>query len=345
MWHGQRPWFEIWFAVVLDDDRRRALWIRQTLFVPRQRRRPRDDLGRVVRRRRDAADAAPPSAASRSTSHRELGDSLIGDRRQRSSRSTARVGWPVDGPRWDVDVVGRPARRAASCRRGCRRRRTRGSIVHDAEATGARVTVGGRERRVRGRALAMHLWGKRRVPTLHWIWTPWLGDGSLEVTAISLRESVLARAVVARARRRRSGCARYRRPRRTRTGLVTATVAGRAARWSTRARGPSRRRWSAMPTATPTIATLMVAQSDIGVGAPRGLHAQPRPACRGKPAEERRAAGGRRRRDPPARAAARRRLPGRGTSTRRRPRRRARRRAPDGRRRVARGRARSSRSA
>ena len=35
-WRGQRPWFEIWFAVLLDDDRRRALWIRQTLFVPRE---------------------------------------------------------------------------------------------------------------------------------------------------------------------------------------------------------------------------------------------------------------------------------------------------------------------
>ena len=42
---------------------------------------------------------------------------------------------------------------------------------------------------IKGRALAMHLWGKRRVPTLHWIWGPWLGDGSLEVTAVSLRDT------------------------------------------------------------------------------------------------------------------------------------------------------------
>src|SRR5512138_2636696 len=34
-WKGQRPWFEIWFAVLLDETRRRALWVRQTLFVPR----------------------------------------------------------------------------------------------------------------------------------------------------------------------------------------------------------------------------------------------------------------------------------------------------------------------
>src|SRR5688572_10511672 len=36
MWRGQRPWFEIWFAVLLDGSRRRALWVRQTIFVPPQ---------------------------------------------------------------------------------------------------------------------------------------------------------------------------------------------------------------------------------------------------------------------------------------------------------------------
>jgi len=35
VWRGQRPWFEIWFAVLLDESRRRALWVRQSLFVPK----------------------------------------------------------------------------------------------------------------------------------------------------------------------------------------------------------------------------------------------------------------------------------------------------------------------
>src|SRR6188508_260862 len=35
-WKGQRPWLEMWFAVILDESRRRALWARQTFFVPRQ---------------------------------------------------------------------------------------------------------------------------------------------------------------------------------------------------------------------------------------------------------------------------------------------------------------------
>ena len=57
-------------------------------------------------------------------------------------------------------------------------------LLRDAE-TEATVTVGDTRHELRGRAFAMHLWGKRRVPTLHWVWTPWLGDGSLEVTAVS----------------------------------------------------------------------------------------------------------------------------------------------------------------
>jgi 2-keto-4-pentenoate hydratase/2-oxohepta-3-ene-1,7-dioic acid hydratase in catechol pathway len=61
-------------------------------------------------------------------------------------------------------------------------------IAYDADAT-ARVVVDGAPVELRGRACAMHLWGKRRVPTLQWIWSPWIGDGSLEVQAVSLRDT------------------------------------------------------------------------------------------------------------------------------------------------------------
>src|ERR1051326_370953 len=36
MWKGQSPWVEIWFAVVMDESRRRALWTRRSMFAPRQ---------------------------------------------------------------------------------------------------------------------------------------------------------------------------------------------------------------------------------------------------------------------------------------------------------------------
>ncbi len=35
LFRGQRPWLEIYFAVLLDESRRRALWIRESLFLPK----------------------------------------------------------------------------------------------------------------------------------------------------------------------------------------------------------------------------------------------------------------------------------------------------------------------
>jgi 2-keto-4-pentenoate hydratase/2-oxohepta-3-ene-1,7-dioic acid hydratase in catechol pathway len=61
-------------------------------------------------------------------------------------------------------------------------------IVYDGEASG-RVMIDGVPVEIRGRATAMHLWGKRRVPTLQWIWSPWTGDAGLEVQAVSLRDT------------------------------------------------------------------------------------------------------------------------------------------------------------
>src|SRR5512147_2075233 len=59
-WKGQRPWFEIWFAVVLDAGRRRALWVRQTLFVPRQ-----GDGRATIWGAWFDADATPPARAAK----------------------------------------------------------------------------------------------------------------------------------------------------------------------------------------------------------------------------------------------------------------------------------------
>jgi len=61
-------------------------------------------------------------------------------------------------------------------------------IASDADGVG-RVTVAGEVIELRGRASAMHIWGKRRVPTLQWIWSPWTGDGSLELQAVSMRDT------------------------------------------------------------------------------------------------------------------------------------------------------------
>lgn len=188
IWHGQRPWFEIWFAVVFDAGRRRALWLRQTLFVPKTGEQPRAtiwgawfDADAPAERRTYAAKRfaqlpdpeTPPD-----------GDVLVqfGDDHLGRHGAVGRV----DGLAWDcswsggrttsVDV---PAWLPAPTHAR--------PIIADADAT-AKVTIGGETIAIAGRALAMHLWGKRRVPTLHWIYAPWLDDASLEVTAVSLRD-------------------------------------------------------------------------------------------------------------------------------------------------------------
>src|SRR5437764_673618 len=184
MWKAQRPWFEIWFAVILDEGKRRALWVRQTLFVPKVGE-PRASIWGAW----FDADATPPSRTAKRrepVAAMKLGD---GDSLIRIADCTFGIGGAaghVEGLAWDATWSGGkpvhgeipewvPAPTHAR------------AIVHDAEAR-ANVTVGNTAHELHGRALAMHLWGKRRVPTLQWIWSPWLGDGSLEVTAVSLRD-------------------------------------------------------------------------------------------------------------------------------------------------------------
>ncbi len=190
-WKGQRPWYEIWFAVVVDNSRRRAVWIRQTFLVPRHGEGRTTVWGAYY-----DADAATIKGARRLAAKRympleelKLGE---GDRLISAGDSyitpTSAVG-AVEGISWDLSWKGGrnvhadvpswlPAPMHAQ------------PIVHDAEASG-HVLLGGDHKRVElsGRATAMHLWGKRRVPTLQWIWAPFLGDGSLEVQAVSFRDT------------------------------------------------------------------------------------------------------------------------------------------------------------
>ena len=73
LWHGQRPWFEVWFAVVLDASRKRALWIRQTMFVPKQG----DGRTTVWAAWFDADSATPSRAAKHYASIRPLLPTLV----------------------------------------------------------------------------------------------------------------------------------------------------------------------------------------------------------------------------------------------------------------------------
>jgi len=285
MWRGQRPWFEIWFAVVLDESRRRALWVRQTMFVPRSGGARATVWGAWF-----DADANPPSWAAKrfaplDTKIVDDGENLIRTFDSRLAK-TAAVG-AVDTLAWDV--AWRGGREAHAELPAWLPAPTHArAIVHDADATG-KVIVDGRRIDLRGKAIAMHLWGKRRVPTLHWIYAPYLGDGSLEVTAVSLRETF----ALGLATLRLDGPAPVRgRPATAAhaNNLITSTVAGPRRLIHARA-------W-AEPAATvgyvyrdTDARDLMVAQSDIG-SAHYEVYTRKAPGAPWHPADERRVAGG-----------------------------------------------------
>jgi 2-keto-4-pentenoate hydratase/2-oxohepta-3-ene-1,7-dioic acid hydratase in catechol pathway len=301
MWRGQRPWFEIWFAVLLDASRRRALWVRQTMFVPRQ-----GDGRTTVWGAWFDADAEPPARAAKQYAPLDRvkigeGDELIRIDDSYMTRGTA-VG-SVEGLAWDVSWSGGrdahadvPAWLPAPTHAA--------PIVYDADASG-RVVVDGRELALRGRASAMHLWGKRSVPTLHWIWAPRIGDGSLEVQAVSLRDTFSLGLATLRldgpdaepasssssALRMRPSSLRGRPATAAHPNcLVTATVAGARRLVHVRA-------W-AEPSQMVGYAyrdtdgrDLMVAQSDIG-SAHLEVYARKAPGAPWHAVDERRAAGG-----------------------------------------------------
>ena len=309
-WKGQRPWFEIWFAVVLDAGRRRALWVRQTMFVPRQG----DGRATIWGAWFDADAETPARAAKRyvpldqarvGRPSGEAGtdepliqieDSWLG--RGGAAGSVAGLAWDVgwtggrevheDVPSWlPAPTHARP-------------------IVHDADAKG-RVTLGAETFELGGRAIAIHLWGRRRVPTLHWIYAPWLGDGSLEVQAFSLRDRFAMGLATLRldgsggpgGAQRTTESGLHRRPSSLAgrpataahaSGLITATVAG--ARRLIHARA-----W-AEPQAMVGYAyrdtddrDLMIAQSDIG-SAHLEVYGRTAPGAPWHPVDERRVAGG-----------------------------------------------------
>ena len=305
VWRGQQPWFEIWFAVILDENRRRALWVRQTLFVPK-----RGDARATIWGAWFDADATPQSrAAKRRTAIDKMNVAVPNALIQIDDSTFARTGaqGSVEGLNWNASWTGGAEPSGRDLPAWLPAPTHAHVIAHDAEAT-ATVTVHGTAppsggaagagqalavetavQTLRGRAFAMHLWGKRRVPTLHWIWAPWFGDGSLEVTAVSLRDRFamgLSSLKLSGPRKLDGSPGTAAHPH----GLVTATVAG--ARKLIHARA-----W-AEPAQMVGYAyrdtddrDLMIAQSDIG-SAHLEVFTRSAPGLPWKPVDERRATGG-----------------------------------------------------
>ena len=284
MWRDQRPWFEIYFAVLLDENRRRALWIRQTLFVPKQ-----GDGRATIWGAWFDADGDPRTRAGKRHAPFERmqlgGDALI--RIDDSSLSKTGAIGGVAELRWQARWSGGapldaelptwvPAPTHAHV------------LVHDADME-ATVDVGGDSLAIRGRALAMHLWGRKRVPTLHWIWAPWLGDGSLELTAISLRDR-LALGLSSLELKGPHALAGVPATAAHPHGLVSATVAGARRLVHTRAWAEADELVGYVYRDTDN-RDLMVAQSDIG-SAHHEVFARKAPGAPWRLVDERRCAGG-----------------------------------------------------
>jgi len=284
-WRGQRPWYEIWFACVLDADKKRALWLRQTIFVPKQ-----GDARATIWGAWFNADEKPATRAAKRVLPIDAAKGGDGDDLIRTDDSfIARSGATgrVDGLAWEAKWSGGRDVHAELPSWLPTPTHVR-PLIHDADAT-ATIAVGGETHDLRGKAIAMHLWGKRRVPTLHWIWAPWLGDGSLEVTAISLRD----RLALGIATLRLDGPTPFSSSPATAAhphGLVTATVAGARRLVHARAWAEPRKLVGYAYRDTDD-RDLMVAQSDIG-SAHYEVFARTAPGTPWKPVEERRTTGG-----------------------------------------------------
>ena len=250
IWRGQRPWFEIWFAVILDTRRRRALWIRQTMFVPRTGQGRATIWGAWF-----DADAPQPSRAAKRYHPLEqsavgVGDALI--RIDDSSMSRARGDWLGRRPRVgrELDRWARGPRRCpgvaarahalatdrARCR-GHRPRHHRGSGDRASRAARSRCTCG-------ASAASPRCTGSTR-------------RGSGMARSRSPRSRCATRSRSASRRLRLDGPdARGRPPRHRRASQLPGHLDGRRRTRAscTRARGPSPSGWSATRIATPTIA-------------------------------------------------------------------------------------------
>jgi len=139
-------------------------------------------------------------------------------------------------------------------------------LVEDADATGTRdARAGTAVELTRPRRSRCTCGGAARVPTLHWIWAPWLGDALARDD-----RGVAARSLRARPRGRfgsmgrRGGAGGPRAPRAPRRARHRDGDRARAASCTTPRVGRARRDGRPTRIATPTARDLMVAQSDSG---------------------------------------------------------------------------------
>ncbi|MBJ6766036.1 hypothetical protein JGU66_35230 [Myxococcaceae bacterium JPH2] len=181
-WRGQAGFFEIWFVVVLDLGGDRAWWLRYTLFTPAPGA-PGEPRATVWAAAFDCASDATPAMALKSihpvTDFEASTTGRFGIRIGASELAPGRCHGRVDSGghsiAWDLrsspeDAV--PVRREP---RGTSLLPLTTHVHHsqdDVSFTGT-VTVDGQRHEVRGApGLQKHLWGRRRLEELTWLYCP-----------------------------------------------------------------------------------------------------------------------------------------------------------------------------
>lgn len=200
-WRGQPGFFEIWFLVLFDPNGQQAWWFRYTLFSPvRGVGEPRRatlwaaafDLTRPDRPSRAAKAILPIEAfvprggeqAGFSLGPAELSPGIC----RGEVRSEHSISW---------DLRYQPASTPVSPREPAFVHYvplpTRVAHAHDGISFSGTVTVDGRTYEVRDApGLQKHLWGRRRVEELFWLYCPRFQQdpqARLEATAVRTRQS------------------------------------------------------------------------------------------------------------------------------------------------------------
>jgi 2-keto-4-pentenoate hydratase/2-oxohepta-3-ene-1,7-dioic acid hydratase in catechol pathway len=184
-WDGRAGRFEIWFLVLFDRSRRRAFWLRHTLFAAANGGRPRATVWaalsdadgeprRIVHKAFEPVAGAVgfPLAACGCRLDREAAEGTAGD-----------LSWSLRFPAAEA-----PAPRVPHFPEAIPLPTRAWHLLAEAPATG-QVTHAGRSLDLDGAVTFMHLEGSRRVDELAWLYAPFLdgNDGAIELTWVRPR--------------------------------------------------------------------------------------------------------------------------------------------------------------
>ena len=186
VWRGETPFYEIWFAVVIEQASRRATWVRYTLYSGEGGARATlwaaafDGDGEPIAEKKiagiDVFDRGPDDRFAV-----RIGDAEIGHGYIRGS---------IDRLAWDLRFTPAAAPAVRTPRLANRLPLPTKAVHANADVPfSGTVTVDGKARALEGAVgTQMHIWGTRRVEELAWAWDP---NAKIEIVSAGPSTSVL----------------------------------------------------------------------------------------------------------------------------------------------------------